>query len=279
MLFPQVWCAGAGTSADVEALVRRVKFDFWMRGVRAGEGLGGVGNADRGGVGERGPGGEDVGYCPAVAREDREVPPASVLAVLHRLRATLRAARGGLGVNLLAGGYDRLTRCACLAAVHPHGSVDVVTHAALGSGGLAATGVLEARYLAMGGAAYRAAEGVRLAVDAVRAGIQNDLGSGGQVDVCVIGREGILYRRAVAPEEELSWQSGGVDGDGREQKVAAPPKSAGGERECDTGVNGFGNMPFAIKSKRYVTRGQAEAKREQRRWLEAVIEGGRQSKP
>jgi 20S proteasome alpha/beta subunit len=40
--------------------------------------------------------------------------------------------------------------------------------------------------------ADKRAEGMRLAVDAVRTGIENDLGSGSQVDVCVIGQGGVM---------------------------------------------------------------------------------------
>jgi hypothetical protein len=61
-------------------------------------------------------------------------PPASVTAVLHYLRSQLRKAKGNLGVNLLAGGYDTTTSHAILAAIHPHGSIDIVSYSALGSG-------------------------------------------------------------------------------------------------------------------------------------------------
>jgi 20S proteasome subunit beta 2 len=126
------------------------------------------------------------------------------------------------------------------------------------------------------------AEGVRLAVDAVRAGIDNDLGSGSQVDVCVIGQGGTYYRRAVAREEELRWTTtsggdhddaaadvtfggagDGIDGD----------KSRISKRGKGIGVNGFGNVPFAIRSRRVVRGGRSDldAERERRRWLDEVL--------
>ena len=53
-------------------------------------------------------------------------------------------------------------------------------------------------------------EGIQLAVEAVRAGIENDLGSGSQVDVCVIRQDGAFYQRAVVREQELRWATTSV---------------------------------------------------------------------
>lgn len=258
-----VWCAGAGTSADVDALVRRVKFDFWKRGVLTKEGFGGVGNMGT----ERSDG--SWATDATIASEDRECPSASVPAVLHSIRSQLQRTRGNLGVNLLVGGYDHDSHRAHLAAVHPHGSMDVITYAALGSGGLAATGVLESKYPKVGCEGCSVEEGILLAVDAVRAGIDNDMGSGSQVDVCVIRREGVLYRRAVVREEELEWVSlGGTDG--REEASEISAKSAN-KKLSGTGVNGFGNVPFAIQSKKIVSGGSLEIERERRKWLDGVL--------
>lgn len=264
MLAKNVWCAGAGTSADVEALVRGVKFVFWVRGVLDSSGIGNMGGGgvggwnafiDRGGDGS---GGED----------DHDVPSASVPAVLHYIRSQLQKSRGSLGANLLVGGYDPHSHRATLAAIHPHGSMDVVTYAALGSGGLAATGVLESRYPKIRSGHCTVEEGIRLAVDAVRAGIDNDLGSGSQVDVCVVSREGVLYRRAVVREEELEWVSMRNDQE-EDHRTNRDFGSA-----VSSGVNGFGNVPFAIQSKRIVVSGDLDAEREKRKWLDAVLGAG-----
>ena len=280
-LADNVWCAGAGTSADVEALVRGTRHAFRGR-ARTGMGVGGRG----GGVGNLADDDDERdGGCGCGDR-------ASVTAVIQHLRTRLRESRGNLGANLLAGGYDAPSGRAVLAAVHPHGSVDVVSYSALGSGGLAAMGVLESRYphptshssshSSRSHPSCTVAEGVRLAVDAVRAGIDNDLGSGSQVDVCVIGQGGTYYRRAVAREEELRWTTtsggdhddaaadvtfggagDGIDGD----------KSRISKRGKGIGVNGFGNVPFAIRSRRVVRGGRSDldAERERRRWLDEVL--------
>ena len=236
-----VWCAGAGTSADVDAMVRHVKFRFWRRRLD-----------------------DFVGNIPyvldsTISKEDRDVPFASVTAILHYLRSKLQQSRGGLGVNLLVGGYDFSSQQALLAAVHPHGSIDVVTYAALGSGGLAATGVLESQYPIIGNGRCTVAQGIRLAVEAVKAGIDNDLGSGSQVDVCVISREGVLYRRAVSEEESLPWTSA--------QATSQPVTSKGG----GAGVNGFGNVKFAIKSRRVVSEGFSHCEKRKREWLDDIF--------
>ena len=168
---------------------------------------------------------------------------------------------------------------------HPHGSVDVVNYAALGSGGLAATGVLESRYPMLvserrrgEGGGCTVEEGIQLAVDAVRAGINNDLGSGSQVDVCVISREGVLYRRAVVREEEIEWVSVGADNDDSREGggVLDLPNLTVEEKDIVLsagGVNGFGNVPFAIQSKRMVSGGQLAVERERRRWLDELLGG------
>mmetsp|Transcript_11425 Transcript_11425/g.24271 ORF Transcript_11425/g.24271 Transcript_11425/m.24271 type:complete len:495 (+) Transcript_11425:45-1529(+) len=266
-LSQNIWCAGAGTSADVDALVRKVKFVFWKKGILAGEGtgvgnLGCVGNAPR----------NAVIFNEWTENEEDRIPLASVPAVLHYIRTNLHQSRGALGVNLLVGGYDPVSHRATLAAVHPHGSMDVVTYAALGSGGLAATGVLESKYPVIGCGGCTVEEGIRLAVDAVRAGIDNDLGSGSQVDVCVIGREGVVYRRGVIREEELEWS-------GNEQAFTPSENICSIDNGLvSSGVNGFGNVPFAIQSKRIVLGSPRTAETEKKTWLDAVIGSSEQNK-
>jgi len=251
----------------VDALVRKVKFVFWKKGNLAGEGtgvgnLGCVGNAPR----------NAVIFNEWTENEEDRIPLASVPAVLHYIRTNLHQSRGALGVNLLVGGYDPVSHRATLAAVHPHGSMDVVTYAALGSGGLAATGVLESKYPVIGCGGCTVEEGIRLAVDAVRAGIDNDLGSGSQVDVCVIGREGVVYRRGVIREEELEWS-------GNEQAFTPSEKKFSIDNGLvSSGVNGFGNVPFAIQSKRIVLGSPRTAETEKKTWLDAVIGSSEQNK-
>jgi 20S proteasome alpha/beta subunit len=143
-LTENIWCCGAGTSADNDALMRIVKES--------------IGNS-------RIP--SDNPY-----HEKRGI--ANVSAVCRRIRNIIYEAKGNLGVNLILGGFDFSSDQALLAAIHPHGSMDVVPFTALGSGGLAAMGVLEVSHrLDMS-----LEEAIDLVKSAIVAGISNDLGSG-----------------------------------------------------------------------------------------------------
>ena len=77
-----------------------------------------------------------------------------------------------------------------LFTVYPHGSSDALPYAAMGSGSLTFS-ALETGYtekLTMESAKV-------LVVRSILAGIQNDLGSGSSVDLCVITSTGTTYLR------------------------------------------------------------------------------------
>ncbi|KAL7448437.1 hypothetical protein ACHAWC_000623, partial [Mediolabrus comicus] len=268
-LAKNVWCAGAGTSADVDAMVRRVKFTFWKRGVlnECNVGIGNMGSSSSSSNSVVIGGERRTTTQLLSSSEDNDVPVASVMAILHYLRTQLQKTRGALGVNLLVGGYEYALNRAYLAAVHPHGSMDVVTYAALGSGGLAATGVLESRYPQIGCSQCTVEDGIRLAVDAVKAGIDNDLGSGSQVDVCVISAEGVMYRRAIVKEEELEW----INDNDSWYDSSRKGKENNHLDVATSGVNGFGNQAFSIQSKKMVVDGRMAAERKRREWLNQVL--------
>ncbi|GKY93869.1 hypothetical protein MPSEU_000353800 [Mayamaea pseudoterrestris] len=152
------------------------------------------------------------------------------------LQDSLYEKGGTCGANLIVGGASN-GKCH-LRAIHPHGSMDRIdSFAALGSGGLAAMAVLENRYKRH----MTRNEAITLAQRAIQAGIENDLGSGSQVDVCVIDSSGRVEQfGAMVPEEELvdvALSDGGGDSD---QPVA------------NGGVNGFGSLPFVIRSRRVI---------------------------
>ena len=75
--------------------------------------------------------------------------------------------------------------------VFPHGSTDALPYATMGSGSLNAMAVFEAGYKDD----MSRDEAVALVAAAIRSGIYNDLGSGSNVDVCVITRDGVDYKR------------------------------------------------------------------------------------
>ncbi|KAK1443510.1 glutamine phosphoribosylpyrophosphate [Babesia gibsoni] len=93
---------------------------------------------------------------------------------------------------LIIGGYDSLGPH--LFSVSPRGSSDSLPFCTMGSGSLNAMSVLESEY--RDGMTLQ--EAVALATKAISAGILNDLGSGGNVDICVIDKDGAKHTRSHA---------------------------------------------------------------------------------
>ena len=222
--------AGAGTSADLDHLTREC---FYTQRLRSR--LQAVGNNP----------------------ESEDTTSGGVLEVVHFLKSRLYEQGGACQANLIVGGVDPTTGQPHLRAVHPHGSVDVLSFTALGSGGLAAMAVLERQYQNLRDKNATRDDAIRLAVEAVHAGIVNDLGSGSQVDLVVITRkEGCQYTRSILPEEALPVHEGNV----------TETESLGGG-----GVNGFGNLPFSIRSERVVrVSADEERRKEQENWKDIL---------
>lgn len=78
-----------------------------------------------------------------------------------------------------------------LYSIHPHGSSSLLPFTSMGSGSLNAMAVLEAKYREN----LTIEEGKALVCEAICAGILNDLGSGGNVDICIITRTGTQHIR------------------------------------------------------------------------------------
>lgn len=97
--------------------------------------------------------------------------------------------QGYVGAALILGGVD--TTGPHLYQIYPHGSTDELPYTTMGSGSLAAMAVFEARWKPD----MNEEEGIKLVRDAIAAGIFNDLGSGSNVDICVIKDSGADYMR------------------------------------------------------------------------------------
>jgi len=69
--------------------------------------------------------------------------------------------------------------------IYPHGSTDKLPYATMGSGSLAAVAVLESKWKPE----LEKEEAIEIMVEAITAGITNDLGSGSNVDVMVISKD------------------------------------------------------------------------------------------
>lgn len=111
-----------------------------------------------------------------------------VVTALTLLKRMLYRYQGHIGAALVLGGVD--INGPHLYCIHPHGSTQRLPYTTMGSGSLAAMAVFESRYEED----LEEAAAVALVKDAIRAGIFNDLGSGSNVDVTVIRKDGEVSR-------------------------------------------------------------------------------------
>jgi 20S proteasome subunit beta 2 len=275
------WCCGAGTSGDLDKVTRKVLYNMALKELRSSS----VGNGD---VVDRD---EQITtnkvdksavfplsqilyqqqYCgdatdmdlPGAEEPLIHMMPVSIPVLCQLLQDQLFQAEGQLGVNLILGGVWQGQPY--LRAIHPHGSMDVgLPFAALGSGGLAAMAVLEEGYCGT----LTLEEGIDLVQRAILSGIRNDLGSGSQVDLCIISPDGSSrHTRCAVPEEVLD------DRDSERSSSSSSSSQAIGEEKGrrsaspSFGVNGFGNSPFRIESTRQrVFSIEADQAREKTLW-------------
>lgn len=120
-----------------------------------------------------------------------------VITAVTMLKQHLFKYQGHLGAYLIVAGSDPTGLH--LMSVQAHGSTDVGKYQLLGSGLLAAMAVLETHYKD----GMTKDEAVKLCADAIEAGIWNDLGSGSNVDVCIMetGKDAELRRNYLTPNQ------------------------------------------------------------------------------
>lgn len=105
--------------------------------------------------------------------------------------------QGYIGAYLVVAGCDPTGTH--LFTVHAHGSTDKLPYVTMGSGSLAAMSVFETQWKPK----LTEHDAVKLASDAILAGIFNDLGSGSNVDVAVITKDKTtLKRNFIKPNEK-----------------------------------------------------------------------------
>ncbi|XP_036087349.1 proteasome subunit beta type-10 isoform X1 [Rousettus aegyptiacus] len=159
---PKIYCCGAGVAADAEMTTRMAASNMELHALSTG-------------------------------REPR------VATVTRLLRQTLFRYQGHVGASLVVGGVDRTGPQ--LYSVHPHGSYSRLPFTALGSGQDAALAVLEDRFQPNMTASHTLPQleaALELLVEAITAGILGDLGSGGNVDACVITGTGAKLLRTLS---------------------------------------------------------------------------------
>lgn len=139
----------------------------------------------------------------------REIHVATANTLLKRM---LFRYQGYVSAALVLGGVDNTGPH--IFSIHPHGSTDKLPYTTMGSGSLAAMAVFEGIlnwllfaikskliywYFFLEKARWRPnleeEEAKRLVRDAIAAGVFNDLGSGSNVDLCVIRKGSVDYLR------------------------------------------------------------------------------------
>ncbi|KAI9447075.1 nucleophile aminohydrolase [Russula earlei] len=103
-----------------------------------------------------------------------------VVTAMTMLKQRLFQYQGQIGAALVLGGVDATG--AHLFTIHPHGSTDKLPYVTMGSGSLAAMAVFESGWRPN----LEREQALQLVVAAISAGIFNDLGSGSNVDACII---------------------------------------------------------------------------------------------
>lgn len=122
-------------------------------------------------------------------RLEADVDQVPVIMALTLMKRYLFQYQGNVSAALILGGIDK--GGPRLSTIAPHGSVDNLPYVTMGSGSLAAMAVFEARYKSD----MSEEDGKKLVRDAIAAGIFNDLGSGSNIDLCVIKKDKVDYIR------------------------------------------------------------------------------------
>ena len=137
---------------------------------------------------------------------------ARVCTANRMLKQMLFRYQGYISAALVLGGVD--VTGPHLYSVYPHGSTDALPYVTMGSGSLAAMATFESRYKPN----MEKEEAMQLVRDGIAAGIFNDLGSGSNIDLCIITRDKVEYLRPY-DEANLKGKRQGNYGTRKEQRL------------------------------------------------------------
>jgi len=166
---PNIYCCGAGTSADTENTTGLISSQLELHRLSTGR-------------------------------------QARVVTALTMLKQMLFKYQGHISAALVLGGVD--ITGPSLFTVYPHGSTDGLPYVTMGSGSLAAMAVFEAEYKPN----MEIEDAKKLVHRAILSGIWNDLGSGGNVDITVITKEGAqIFRNYDKPNPRKFRRPRGYD--------------------------------------------------------------------
>eukprot|EP01111_Echinosteliopsis_oligospora_P000320 TRINITY_DN1030_c0_g1_i1.p1 TRINITY_DN1030_c0_g1~~TRINITY_DN1030_c0_g1_i1.p1 ORF type:complete len:273 (+),score=90.53 TRINITY_DN1030_c0_g1_i1:81-899(+) len=115
--------------------------------------------------------------------------PSRITTALTMLKQMLFKYQGHVSAALVLGGVD--ITGPQLHTIYPHGSTDQLPYVTMGSGSLAAMAVFEAKYKT----GLTREEAIDLVHEAISSGIFNDLGSGSNVDITIITKDGVEIKR------------------------------------------------------------------------------------
>jgi 20S proteasome subunit beta 2 len=120
-----------------------------------------------------------------------------VVTAVTLLKRKLFPYQGHISAALVLGGCD--INGPHVYQIYPHGSTSKLPYTSMGSGSLAAMAVMESSWREN----MNEVDAVKLVERAIGAGIFNDLGSGGNCDICIIRTDGTAdnRRNAVKPNE------------------------------------------------------------------------------
>ena len=121
-----------------------------------------------------------------------------VVTCMTMLKQHLFKYQGHIGAYLVVAGVDPTG--VGLYTVHAHGSTDKLPYVTMGSGSLAAMSVFETMWKS----GLNEEEATELCSQAIQAGIFNDLGSGSNVDVCIIKKDLTTLKRGFVQPNERS---------------------------------------------------------------------------
>ncbi|XP_004423492.1 PREDICTED: proteasome subunit beta type-7 [Ceratotherium simum simum] len=112
-----------------------------------------------------------------------------VVTANRMLKQMLFRYQGYIGAALVLGGVD--ITGPHLYSIYPHGSTDKLPYVTMGSGSLAAMAVFEDKFRPD----MEEEEAKKLVSEAIAAGIFSDLGSGSNIDLCVISKSKLDFLR------------------------------------------------------------------------------------
>jgi len=164
---PNIYCCGAGTAADTEKTTELISSQMELLRLNTGGSSGGEGQRSR------------------------------VVTACTLLKRMLFRYQGHVSAALVLGGCD--VRGPHLYQIYPHGSTGKLPYTTMGSGSLAAMACFESDFVDD----MSEEAGLVLVQRAVLAGIYNDLGSGSNVDTCIIRLDGsvTMGRNAIVPND------------------------------------------------------------------------------